>query len=211
MAKAEANGNEVSPVDSTEGKKKVRKAESTDPVASFLSRRFGIAGGLAWLGFLAVGSIGEQVKTRMEYAEEQAGIREVTDVKEVVLPSGVRYTDTRIGGGQLPQKGYLAVLHFVAKANGEVFEDTYARGKPIVLRFGGRPFVAGLCLGAEQALTTMKAGGKRTVIVPPELGFGEEGGVVHPTEHAPEKRGIIPGNATLEYAIELLRISIPPS
>ena len=44
------------------------KAESTDAVATFLTRRFGLAGGLAWLGFLAVGSLGEQVKTRMEVA-----------------------------------------------------------------------------------------------------------------------------------------------
>lgn len=40
-------------------------------------RRFGIAGGLAWLGFLAVGTLGEQVKTRMEVAAEREGARDV--------------------------------------------------------------------------------------------------------------------------------------
>eukprot|EP00798_Chlamydomonas_sp_ICE-L_P010605 gene10605-12275_t len=192
------------PVDPLAVKKKLRKADSTDPIATFLSRRFGIAGGLAWLGFLAIGSIGEQVKTRMEFASEEAGKKDVTDTQEVVLPNGLRYTDLRIGGGQLPQQGYLAVLHFIAKADGVVFEDTYERNKPIILRFGGRPFVAGLCEGAELAISTMK-------IVPPELGFGEKGGSVRPTLHASDKAGIIPPNATLEYTLDLIRISIPPS
>jgi len=54
-----------------------RQAGSTDAIASFLTRRFGIVGGLAWLGFLAVGSLGEQVKTRMEVAAERDGTRDV--------------------------------------------------------------------------------------------------------------------------------------
>ena len=44
---------------------------TADAVATFLTRRFGLAGGLAWLGVLAFGSIGEQIKTRMEVAEEE--------------------------------------------------------------------------------------------------------------------------------------------
>lgn len=44
--------------------KRKREAETTDAIASFLTRRFGIAGGLAWLAFLTIGSLGEQVKTR---------------------------------------------------------------------------------------------------------------------------------------------------
>jgi hypothetical protein len=59
-------------------KRAVRKAESTDAVATFLTRRFGLAGGLAWLGFLAIGTLGEQIKTRLEVANEEAGTKEVT-------------------------------------------------------------------------------------------------------------------------------------
>jgi hypothetical protein len=66
-----------------DGTKKRRVADSTDPVASFLSRRFGLAGGLAWLGVLAVGSIGEQVKTRLEVAAEKSGTSDVTEAQEV--------------------------------------------------------------------------------------------------------------------------------
>lgn len=72
-----------------------------------------IAGGLAWLGILAVGSLGEQVKTRIEYSEELKNTREVDDAKEVVLPNGLRYTDLKLGGGSAPIKGYLMVVDYV--------------------------------------------------------------------------------------------------
>ncbi len=41
---------------------------------------------------------------------------------------------------------------------GRVFEDTKARGKPIVFRYGSRPFTGGLCQGVEEALSTMRTG-----------------------------------------------------
>lgn len=59
----------------TQGRR--RAAESTDGIATALTRRFGLAGGLAWVGFLAFGVIGEQVKTRLEIADEEANTREV--------------------------------------------------------------------------------------------------------------------------------------
>jgi FKBP-type peptidyl-prolyl cis-trans isomerase len=121
-----------------------------------------IAGGLAWLAVLAVGSLGEQVKTRLEVAAEEENTKDVTDLKEVVLPSGVRFTDLRVGGGQTPPKGYLVVLECVGRANGEVFEDTERRGKPQVFLFGSRP--PGWNAGLEQVLSSMKAGGKRRAV-----------------------------------------------
>ncbi len=47
--------------------------------------------------------------------------------------------------------------------------------------------------------------------VPPELGFGQGGFVLRPTEHVPEKQGAVPPGATLEYELSLLRVSIAPS
>ncbi|KAI8466037.1 MAG: FKBP-type peptidyl-prolyl cis-trans isomerase [Monoraphidium minutum] len=196
--------------DAEERPKQRRKAESTDAIASFLTRRFGLAGGLAWLGFLAVGTLGEQIKTRIQVDAEEKGARDVDGV-EVALPSGVRYTDLRIGGGQSPSKGMLVVLQYVGKADGAVFEDTQKRGKPIVYIYGGRPFTGGLCAGVEEALSTMRAGGRRRVVVPPALGFGARGAVLRPTEHVPDKQGLVPPGATLEYEIELQRVSVPPS
>lgn len=196
-------------------KPKRRQADSTDAIASAITRRFGIAGGLAWVAFLTVGTLGEQIKTRLEVAAEQSGARDVdaAAAKEVVLPTGVSYVDQRVGGGQTPAKGMLVVLNFVARTaeDGAVFEDTRARGKPIVYIFGGRPFTGGLCAGVEEALSTMRAGGKRLVRVPADRGFGERGAVLRPTEHVPEKQGVIPPGAALVYELDLLRVSVPPS
>lgn len=94
---------------------------------------------------------------------------------------------------------------------GEPFEDTRQRGKPIVFVFGSRPLTGGLCAGVEQALGSMRAGGRRRVVVPPALGFGQEGAALRATRHAGDKGGVVPPGATLEYDLELLRVSIPPS
>lgn len=63
----------------------------------------------------------------------------------------------------------------------------------------------------EAALASMRAGGKRHVVIPPEYGFGEAGISLKPTLHVPQKQGIVPGGARLEYDLELVRVSIPPS
>eukprot|EP00878_Enallax_costatus_P032060 GHUV01035154.1.p1 GENE.GHUV01035154.1~~GHUV01035154.1.p1 ORF type:complete len:189 (+),score=44.25 GHUV01035154.1:837-1403(+) len=98
-----------------------------------------------------------------------------------------------------------------ARANGVEYESTKSRGKPIVYLYGSRPFTGGMCEGVEQAMASMKAGGKRVITVPPELGFGDKGFMLRPTEHVPDKQGIIPPGATLEFELELVRVSIPPS
>ena len=54
-------------------------------------------------------------------------------------------------------------------------------------------------------------GGRRTVTVPAAQGFGEKGGQVAASLHAPDKQGVIPKDATLTYDLELIRVSIPPS
>ena len=95
--------------------------------------------------------------------------------------------------------------------DGKVVEDTYSRNKPIVFPFRSRPFTGGVCAGVEEALSTMKAGGKRLVTVPPEAGFGSEAYALRGTRHAGEKEGIVPPNSTLEYELNLVRVSVPPS
>ena len=57
------------------------------------------------------------------------------------------------------------------------------------------------------------SGGIREASIPPQLGFGEKGISLRPTEHVPgkEQQGEVPANAELVYTLELLRVSIPPS
>ncbi|KAL3153078.1 hypothetical protein ABBQ38_012098 [Trebouxia sp. C0009 RCD-2024] len=188
-----------------------RRADSSDWVASAVTRRFGLAGGLAWVGVLTFGVLSEQIKTRIEQADEAKSTQVVSEAEEVTLPSGVKYTDLKIGGGSPVQKGYLMVVDFKAMADGVVFEDTHERGKPIVFLYGGRPFTGGLCKGVEEAMASMRAGGHRTVTVPAAQGFGDKGGQIAATLHAPNKQGVIPENATLTYDLEVIRVSIPPS
>jgi hypothetical protein len=75
-------------------------------------RDHSIAGGLAWVAFLAVGSIGEQVKTRLEVAHEESGAEDVDTADWTELASSVRFRNLRIGGGAMPRKGDLVVVNY---------------------------------------------------------------------------------------------------
>lgn len=200
--------------------KKKRQADSTDAIASALTRRFGIAGGLAWIGFLSAGVIGEQVKTRMEVAAEKTNTQDVSEKDRVVerIPgTGITYYDVKKGGGSTPRRGDLVVLQFKGYAvddqstSKRLFVDTSDTGKPIVFIYKSRPFTAGMCLGLERALEDMRAGGKRHVEIPAEYGFGQEGISLQSTRHVPDKSGVVGPNMDLVYDVELLRVSIPPS
>lgn len=92
------------------------------------------------------------------------------------------------------------------QGSGEVFVDTYGgeKRRALALVMGSRPYSKGICEGVEYVLRSMKAGGIRRVIVPPSLGFGEEG--------ADLGEGVqVPPLATLEYVIEVDRVSIAPA
>ena len=125
-----------------------RRADSTDAVATFLTRRFGIAGGLAWLGVLTFGVVSEQLKTRREVREARENTKDVADAKEVTTASGLRYTDLRVGGGEMPRNGYLLAANVVATIDGtgDVVLDTRRTNRQVIFTFGKPqgPFTAGV-------------------------------------------------------------------
>ena len=197
-------------------RKPQRQADSTDAISSALTRRFGLAGGLAWLGFLTFGVVSEQIKTRLEVAAEERDTKSVAQrTLEKIPGTTITYTDEKIGGGARPQQGDLVVLNLKGYAivDGEMqlFVDTSDTGKPIVLVYKSRPFTAGNSLGVELALEDMRAGGRRHVNVPSQYGFAEKSTSLKPSRHVPDKASVVPPNADLEYDLELLRVSIPPS
>lgn len=98
-----------------------------------------------------------------------------------------------------------------ASANGEVFEDTSARNKPIVFPFRSRPFTGGMNAGLEEVLSSMRAGGRRKATIPPAMGFGDKAFSLRPTLHAGDKEAVVPPNSTLEYEVTLVRVSPPPT
>lgn len=116
----------------------------------------------------------------------------------------------KVGGGDMPRRGDLVVIDLKGKIVGtnsssETFVDTFADGRrPLALVMGSRPYTKGMCEGVESVLQTMRAGGKRRVIVSPNLGFGDDG--------ADFGSGVqIPPGATLEYIVQVDKVSIAPS
>ncbi len=111
--------------------------------------------------------------------------------------SGLSYEDTQVGTGASPQRGQTCVMHYtgwlwVNGAKGSKFDSSLDRGRPFEFPLGmGR-----VIKGWDEGVASMKVGGKRTLLIPPQLGYGERGAA-----------GVIPPNATLLFEVELLRIS----
>lgn len=110
---------------------------------------------------------------------------------EVTTESGMKYVDLKVGDGATPKMGQRVQVHYIGKLeNGREFENSYKMGPPAQFNIG-----PGLIPGWNEALQTMKAGGKRRIILPPKLAYG-------PTGSPPR----IPPNATLTFEIELLGV-----
>jgi len=110
--------------------------------------------------------------------------------------SGLQYEDTSVGTGAVPSKGQTCVMHYtgwlwVNNAKGAKFDSSVDRGRPFSFPLGqGR-----VIKGWDEGVATMKQGGKRTLVIPPELGYGARGA-----------GAVIPPNATLLFEVELLEI-----
>lgn len=107
-------------------------------------------------------------------------------------PSGLEYTETEAGTGEPAVAGKTVSVHYTGKlTNGKVFDSSYSRGEPITFALGtGR-----VIKGWEEGIALMKVGGKATLTIPPELGYGERGA-----------GGVIPPNATLVFDVELVSV-----
>ena len=92
--------------------------------------------------------------------------------------SGLRYADVVVGTGASPTKGQTIQAHYTGRlTNGRVFDSSYDRGSPLKFKVGVRQVIQGWddgILGAE-GIEGMKVGGKRVLIIPPELGYGARG------------------------------------
>ena len=108
----------------------------------------------------------------------------------VVLPDGLKYIDQSVGKGPLPKAGQTVSVHYVGKlTNGKVFDSSRARNEPITFTLG----VGQVIKGWDEGVAGMKVGGRRTLVIPPGLGYGARGA-----------GGVIPPNATLIFDVELL-------
>jgi len=108
--------------------------------------------------------------------------------------SGLSYEDTQPGTGASPTKGQTCVMHYtgwlwVDGAKGAKFDSSRDRGSPFTFPIG----VGRVIKGWDEGVASMKVGGKRTLLIPPDLGYGARGA-----------GGVIPPNATLLFEVELL-------
>jgi|SRR5581483_7763118 len=114
----------------------------------------------------------------------------------VTTSSGLQIIDTKTGTGASPRAGQTAVVHYTGwlyanGAKGQKFDSSVDRNEPFAFPVGqGR-----VIRGWDEGVASMKVGGKRTLIIPPQLGYGARGA-----------GGVIPPNATLIFDVELLSV-----
>ena len=97
-------------------------------------------------------------------------------------PADLEVTDLSLGDGTEATSGSTVVVHYVgvAHSSGEEFDASYNRGEPLSFRLGVGQVIAGW----DQGVTGMKVGGRRKLVIPPHLGYGDRGagGVIKPGE-----------------------------
>lgn len=108
------------------------------------------------------------------------------------LPDGLAYVDLVLGRGAMPKVGQTVRVHYTGTlVDGKKFDSSRDRGTPFEFPLGAHQVIAGW----DEGVATMRVGGRRKLIIPAALGYGDRGA-----------GGIIPSGATLLFDIELLAI-----
>ncbi|MEJ6022506.1 FKBP-type peptidyl-prolyl cis-trans isomerase [Ramlibacter sp. PS4R-6] len=112
-------------------------------------------------------------------------------------PSGLQYDDQQLGSGPEATAGKNVRVHYTGwlyenGVQGAKFDSSRDRNDPFEFALG-----AGMVIrGWDEGVAGMKVGGKRTLVIPPQLGYGARGA-----------GGVIPPNATLKFDVELLAVA----
>src|ERR1700737_1707083 len=111
---------------------------------------------------------------------------------EVTMPDGLKFTDDQVGTGAEAQAGKTVSVHYTGwLLDGTKFDSSKDRNQPFLFPLGRGQVIKGW----DEGVAGMKVGGKRTLVIPPDLGYGARGA-----------GGVIPPNATLKFEVELLDV-----
>lgn len=114
------------------------------------------------------------------------------EAKVITTNSGLKYIDEKVGDGAAAKAGDKVTVHYTGKLkDGKKFDSSVDRNRPFVFPLGAGRVIKGW----DEGVAGMKVGGKRKLIIPPELGYGAGG--------AGE---VIPPNAELHFDVELLKV-----
>ncbi len=149
------------------------------------------AGALALLSLAPALAAGESDSQAAPAAAAPAAT--AAQEKIVTTASGLKYEDLKVGEGAEAKSGDRVEVHYTGwLENGTKFDSSVDRGKPFPFPLGAGRVIKGW----DQGVAGMKVGGKRKLIIPPALGYGDRGA-----------GGVIPPNATLIFEVELLKIT----
>ncbi len=138
----------------------------------------------------------KKTEGKAEKAESSANKSDSSAVDTVTTPSGLKYVITKQGEGPAVKSGQDIAVHYAGRlaSNGKEFDNSFKRQRPIEFRLGtGR-----VIKGWDEGIAGMRVGEQRTLIIPPNLGYGKRGA-----------SNVIPPNATLIFDVQL--VSIKPA
>ena len=130
----------------------------------------------------------------MMISGSQAGDKDKkAEEKVITTKSGLKYVEQKVGEGKVAKAGDDVEVHYTGTlTNGKKFDSSRDRNEPFTFPLGKGKVIKGW----DEGVAGMKEGGKRKLIIPPELGYGARD----------VGNGLIPANSTLIFEVELLKV-----